>query len=113
MTSELDGVDLSLLLPEVILPLGLAAIILVPNLGDARCRIPLTSVRLPVMIGGTRFELTRDPRLPNWMALATLAAALAAAMAALLDPAAWSGSVGNALEADPHCCSPGCRARGR
>jgi len=100
MTSELDGVDLSLLLPEVILTLGLAAIILVPNLGDARFRIPLTSVRLPVMIGGTRFELTRDPRLPNWMALATLAAALAAAMAALLDPAAWSGSVGNALEAD-------------
>ena len=75
MTSELDGMDITLLLPEVILTLGLAAIILIPNLGDARFRIPLTSVRLPVLIGGTRFEVTRDPRLPNWMAMGTLAAA--------------------------------------
>jgi len=100
MTSELDGMDITLLLPEVILTLGLAAIILIPNLGDARFRIPLTSVRLPVLIGGTRFEVTRDPRLPNWMAMGTLAAALAAAMTALLHPADWSGPVGNALETD-------------
>ena len=100
MTSELDGMDITLLLPEVILTLGLAAIILIPNLGDARFRIPLTSVRLPVLIGGTRFEATRDPRLPNWMAMGTLAAALAAAMTALLHPADWSGPVGNALETD-------------
>ncbi|MBI88350.1 MAG: hypothetical protein CMB67_04930 [Euryarchaeota archaeon] len=100
MSSEMDGLEIGLILPEVILTLGLAAIILIPNLGDAKFRIPLTSIRVPVLIGGTRFEMTRDPRLPNWMALATLAAALAAAVLALLDPAEWSGNVGNALESD-------------
>ena len=35
--------------------IGLAAIIIVPNLGDATFRIPLTSKRVPVLIGGTRF----------------------------------------------------------
>ncbi|MBF92929.1 MAG: hypothetical protein CMA00_004490 [Methanobacteriota archaeon] len=100
MSSEVDGLEIGLILPEVILTLGLAAIILVPNLGDAKFRIPLTSVRVPVFIGGTRFEKTRDPRLPNWMALATLSAALAAAVLALLDPAEWSGNVGSALESD-------------
>ena len=69
MTSELDGVDLQLLLPELLLTLGLAAIIIIPNLGDAKFRIPLTSFRIPVLIGGTRFPATRDPRLPNWMTL--------------------------------------------
>ena len=33
MTSELDGIDLQLLLPELLLILGLAAIIIIPNLG--------------------------------------------------------------------------------
>ena len=69
---------MTLLLPEIILTLGLVAIILVPNLGDSRFRIPLTNFRIPVLIGGTRFETTRDPRLPNWMAIATLAAAISA-----------------------------------
>ena len=78
MSSELDGMDLQLLLPELILTLGLAAIIIIPNLGDAKFRVPLTSFRIPVMIGGTRFPATRDPRLPNWMTLATLSAALLA-----------------------------------
>ena len=85
MTSELDGMDLQLLLPELVLTLGLAAIIIVPNLGDAKFRIPLTSFRIPVFIGGTRFPATRDPRLPNWMTLATLLVALAASTMALLD----------------------------
>ena len=78
MTSELDGIDLQLLLPELLLTLGLAAIIIIPNLGDAKFRIPLTSFRIPVLIGGTRFPATRDPRLPNWMTLGTLSAALVA-----------------------------------
>ena len=85
MTSELDGIDLQLLLPELLLTLGLAAIIIIPNLGDAKFRIPLTSIRIPVLIGGTRFPATRDPRLPNWMALGTLMAALVASTMALLD----------------------------
>ena len=99
MTSELAGIDIQLLLPELILTLGLAAIIIVPNLGDAHFRIPLTSYRLPVLIGGTRFPATRDPRLPNWMTLATLSAALAASTMTLLDPPS-SGQVGSSLEVD-------------
>ncbi len=80
--------------------LGLVAIILVPNLGDSRFRIPLTNFRIPVLIGGTRFEATRDPRLPNWMTIATLAAAIAVSVLAILDPSDWSGEVGGSLEAN-------------
>ena len=80
--------------------IGLAAIIIVPNLGDAKFRIPLTNTRIPVLIGGTRFPATRDPRLPNWIALATLVGGLLAGTLALLDPAE-SGSIGSTLEVDP------------
>ena len=79
--------------------IGLAAIIIVPNLGDKKFRIPLTNTRIPVLIGGTRFPATRDPRLPNWIALATLVAALLAGTLALLDPPG-SGAIGSALEVD-------------
>ena len=80
--------------------IGLAAIIIVPNLGDKKFRIPLTNTRIPVLIGGTRFPATRDPRLPNWIALATLVGALLAGTLALLDPAE-SGAIGSTLEVDP------------
>ena len=80
--------------------IGLAAIIIVPNLGDAKFRIPLTNTRIPVLIGGTRFPATRDPRLPNWIALATLVGALLAGTLALLDPPG-SGAIGSTLEVDP------------
>ena len=80
--------------------IGLAAIIIVPNLGDAKFRIPLTNTRIPVLIGGTRFPATRDPRLPNWIALATLVGALLAGTLALLDPPE-SGAIGSTLEVDP------------
>ncbi len=99
MTSELEGMDIQLLLPELILTLGLAAIIIIPNLGNAKFRIPLTRIRVPVLIGGTRFPATRDPRLPNWMTLATFSAALVASTITLLDPPS-SGGVGSALELD-------------
>ena len=79
--------------------IGLAAIIIVPNLGDATFRIPLTSKRVPVLIGGTRFPATRDPRLPNWIALGTLVTALLAGTLALLDPPE-SGAIGSSLEVD-------------
>ena len=80
--------------------IGLAAIIIVPNLGDARFRIPLTNTRIPVLIGGTRFPATRDPRVPNLIAIATLMAALLAGTLALLDPPG-SGAIGSTLEVDP------------
>ena len=79
--------------------IGLAAIIIVLNLGDATFRIPLTSKRVPVLIGGTRFPATRDPRLPNWIALGTLVTALLAGTLALLDPPG-SGAIGSTLEVD-------------
>ena len=79
--------------------IGLAAIIIVPNLGDARFRIPLTNTRIPVLIGGTRFPATRDPRVPNLIAIATLVAALLAGPLALLDPPG-SGAIGSTLEVD-------------
>ena len=80
--------------------IGLAAIIIVPNLGDARFRIPLTNTRIPILIGGTRFPATRDPRVPNLIAIATLVAALLAGTLALLDPPG-SGAIGSTLEVDP------------
>ena len=80
--------------------IGLAAIIIVPNLGDARFRIPLTNMRIPVLIGGTRFPATRDPRVPNLIAIATLVAALLAGTLALLAPPG-SGAIGSTLEVDP------------
>ena len=80
--------------------IGLAAIIIVPNLGDARFRIPLTNTRIPALVGGTRFPATRDPRVPNLIAIATLVAALLAGTLALLDPPG-SGAIGSTLEVDP------------
>ncbi len=99
MTSELDGIDVQLLLPELIMTIGLVAIIIFPNLGNARFRIPLTSFRLPVLIGGTRFAATRDPRIPNRIALATLLTSLIASLLALFDPPE-SGLIGSSLEVD-------------
>ena len=84
MSSELAGMPTELLLPEIIMLVGLVALIIVPNLGDARFRIPLTSFRVPVLLGGSRFGIARDPRLPNWITIGTLLASLAAAQMGLL-----------------------------
>ncbi|MBN55586.1 MAG: hypothetical protein CMA79_04035 [Euryarchaeota archaeon] len=100
MSSELAGMPTELLLPEIIMLVGLVALIIVPNLGDARFRIPLTSFRVPVLLGGSRFGIARDPRLPNWITIGTLLASLAAAQMGLLSPSDWSGEVGNALVVD-------------
>ena len=61
----LDSDTASSLLPETVMLVGLIAIVLIPNLGDAKFRIPLTSVRVPVLLGGSRFDMTNDPRMPN------------------------------------------------
>ena len=53
------------LAPELVIVAGIILAIIVPNLGDARVRIPLTSVRIPILWGGRRFELTSDPRAPG------------------------------------------------
>jgi len=64
------------MMPELIMLLGLIAIVVIPNLGDAKFRLPLTSVRVPVLLGGSRFELTNDPRMPNRISNLTFSLAL-------------------------------------
>ena len=100
MSSEVSGISPELLLPELIMLAGLVALIIVPNIGDARFRIPLTSLRIPTLLGGKRFEFSRDPRIPNRITIATLLASLVAAQQGLLSPGDWSGEVGNVLLVD-------------
>jgi len=73
---SLDSDTASSMMPEVIMLLGLIAILVVPNLGDAKFRLPLTSVRVPILIGGSRFDLTNDPRMPNRISNLTFTLAL-------------------------------------
>ena len=63
------------LAPELVIVAGIIIAIIVPNLGDAKVRIPLTSVRLPVLLGGKRFELTSDPRAPGVLSAIALSIA--------------------------------------
>ena len=48
--------------PELTLFAGLLLLIIVPNLGKGTFRIPGTQIRLPWLLGGTRFKITSDPR---------------------------------------------------
>lgn len=64
------------LAPEVTLLCGLVLLFIIPNLGDAKWRIPLTQVRIPALFGGRRFVATSDPRLPALLSIATLMLAL-------------------------------------
>lgn len=73
---SLDSETASSMMPELIMLLGLIAIVVVPNLGDAKFRLPLTSVRVPVLLGGSRFDLTNDPRMPNRISNLTFSLAL-------------------------------------
>lgn len=73
---SLDSDTAYSMMPELILTLGLIAIVLVPNLGDAKFRLPLTSIRVPVLLGGSRFDLTNDPRMPNRISNLTFSLAL-------------------------------------
>ena len=53
MSSILTDIDLTtttMLLPEIMMLLGIVALILIPNLGDATIRIPLTRTRVPILI---------------------------------------------------------------
>ena len=55
---------------------GLVAIILIPNLGKASFRIPLTRIHVPVFIGVSRFKSTNNPKLPNQISLIIFISAL-------------------------------------
>jgi len=94
----LDGLAYDLVLPEIMMLAGLLAMILIPNLGDARMRLPLTSLRVPILLGGTRFALTRDPRIPNAIALVSLASSVG--LSASMLNGGTSGDFGNVLHVD-------------
>ena len=64
------------LLPEMALVLGIILAILVPNIGKATFRIPLTRIRVPILIGGKRYKMTSDPRLPGRMSITVFSVAL-------------------------------------
>lgn len=53
--NSLTDISLKLLIPESMMIIGILAMIIIPNLGDAKIRIPLTNTSVPVFIGGTRF----------------------------------------------------------
>jgi proton-translocating NADH-quinone oxidoreductase chain N len=56
------------LAPEFVLVIGLFTLMVVPNLGDAKFRIPMTQIRIPWFLGGKRGKLDSDPRLPGLFA---------------------------------------------
>lgn len=49
------------LAPELVIVAGIILAIIVPNLGDARVRLPLTSVRVPILWGGQKIRIDLRP----------------------------------------------------
>jgi len=94
--SDMDPATAQLILPELLMLGGIIAMILVPNFGDATMRIPLTKIRIPFLIGGTRFATTNNPKLPNQIATTTLALAFMTSLLFLSE----EGDVGNLLHVD-------------
>jgi len=62
--------------PEMVMVIGLVALFVIPNLGNSKFRIPLTSVKIPWFLGGKRFALTGSPAIPGMIATATIFASL-------------------------------------
>jgi NADH-quinone oxidoreductase subunit N len=89
---------MQIILPELILVIGILLSILLPNIGDAKMRIPLTRIRFPIFIGGTRFKLTADPRLPGRMTVAVFSLAF---LFSFLEITSASGTIGDVIEVTP------------
>jgi len=94
--TDIDAETMELILPELIMLAGMLAMILIPNLGDATMRIPLTKTRVPILFGGTRFASTNNPKVPNQIASTTFGLALVSAFLFIHS----EGDVGNALHVD-------------
>jgi NADH:ubiquinone oxidoreductase subunit 2 (subunit N) len=75
-----DRLFASALRPEYTIMVGIILMIIVPNLGDAKVRIPLTKIRIPVLIGGRRFKSTSDPSIPMTITIMTLLLAMVNAL---------------------------------
>jgi NADH-quinone oxidoreductase subunit N len=74
-----DSDLLRALAPEFVIVIGIVLMMLVPNLGNATFRLPVTNLRIPFFLGGKRFSWSSHPRVPAMIALVTLLTALAAA----------------------------------
>lgn len=77
MTANTFDMDLLQTLgPELTVFVGLLLIMIVPNLGNGKFRIPGTQIRLPWFLGGTRYKAVSSPRLPGLIAVLTMLVAL-------------------------------------
>tara|TARA_A100000164_G_scaffold64126_2_gene52820 strand:- start:3352 stop:5145 length:1794 start_codon:yes stop_codon:yes gene_type:complete len=76
--------------PEVTIIVGILLLIIVPNLGNATFRIPMTQFRIPVFLGGERFRATSDPLIPGVISMFTLLLAMASSLMTFVEGAALS-----------------------
>jgi len=94
--NSLSDISLELLIPESIMIIGILTIILIPNLGDAKIRIPLTNTSVPVFIGGTRFTQVNNPFIPSIVAIITFT--LSFFMSLIMLQGAKNGEIGQIME---------------
>ena len=73
--SVTDGQFLVALAPELIILIGVFLLILITNMGNARFRVPMTNLKLPWLLGGRRFKIASDPRIPAMFSSTILAIA--------------------------------------
>ena len=102
--SEINSVEpfadgfITALCPELIIFVGLILLIIVPNLGKGTVRIPGTQARVMWFLGGNRFSLTSNPKLPAWIATITLGAAFVQTMLAPFAGLGWGRNGRRALQ---------------
>ena len=94
--NSLSDISLELLLPETMMIIGILAMIIVPNLGDTKIRIPLTKTSVPVLFGGTRFTQVNNPFIPSIVAIITFTASFI--MSLIMLQAETNGNIGEVME---------------
>ena len=94
--NTLSDISLELLLPETMMIIGILAMIIVPNLGDTKIRIPLTKTSVPVLFGGTRFTQVNNPFIPSIVAIITFTASFI--MSLIMLQAETNGNIGEVME---------------
>ena len=94
--NSLSDISLELLLPETMMIIGILAMIIIPNLGDTKIRIPLTKTSVPVLFGGTRFTQVNNPFIPSIVAIITFTASFI--MSLIMLQAETNGNIGEVIE---------------
>ena len=82
--------------PEITVFVGLLLIMIIPNLGNGKFRIPGTQIELPWFLGGTRYKAVSSPRLPGLLAVLTMSVAFIQVLWYLLETNA-DGTRANAV----------------